>query len=107
MCYALHPQHSRVRTRPARRAQRLRGCHPIGAGERNPRTPRPRRLLCRLKGIKGAQKDRYTAVWIYESLDAWTALWGPPDDPIEKPDYPENWKTWEDEVLASYRELEP
>ncbi|MFB6274172.1 MAG: hypothetical protein ABEL51_14890 [Salinibacter sp.] len=60
-----------------------------------------------LKGIKGARARRYGAIWIYESRTAWTALWGPPDDPVEKPDYPENWKTWEDEVLAPYLRDDP
>lgn len=60
-----------------------------------------------LKGIKGARARRYGAIWIYESRPAWEALWGPPDDPIEKPDYPENWKTWEDEVLAPYLTEDP
>ena len=60
-----------------------------------------------LKGIKGARTRRYGAIWIYESRAAWEALWGPPDDPIEKPDYPENWKIWEDEVLAPYLSEDP
>ena len=60
-----------------------------------------------LKGIKGARVHRYGAIWIYESRAAWEALWGPPDDPIEKPDYPENWKIWEDEVLAPYLSEDP
>jgi len=60
-----------------------------------------------LKGIKGARKDRYTAIWIYESRAAWEALWGSPDDPVEKPDYPESWNTWEDEVLAPYLREDP
>lgn len=60
-----------------------------------------------LKGIKGARRGRYTAVWIYESRAAWRALWGPPDDPTEKEDYPDNWKTWEDEVLAPYLSEDP
>jgi hypothetical protein len=60
-----------------------------------------------LEEIKGARRDRYTAVWIYESRDAWTALWGTPDDPVPKEDYPENWKTWEDEVLAPHLSSDP
>lgn len=55
-----------------------------------------------LKGIKGARRDQYTAVWIYESRAAWEALWGPPEDPLEKEDYPDSWLLWEDEVLAPY-----
>lgn len=60
-----------------------------------------------LKGIKGARVDRYSAIWIYESRTAWEALWGPPDDPLEKDDYPENWQIWEDEVLAPYLRSDP
>jgi len=60
-----------------------------------------------LKGIKGARTRRYGAIWIYESRAAWEALWGPPDDPVEKADYPENWNTWEDEVLAPYLSTDP
>ena len=29
-----------------------------------------------LKGIKGARKGRYTAVWVFESREAWESLWG-------------------------------
>lgn len=60
-----------------------------------------------LKGIKGARPQDYAAIWIYESRAAWEALWGPPDDPVEKKDYPENWKSWEDEVLAPYLHPDP
>jgi len=60
-----------------------------------------------LRGIKGARTRRYGAVWVYESRAAWEALWGPSDDPLEKPDYPPTWKTWEDEVLASYLREDP
>ena len=55
-----------------------------------------------LRGIKGARARRYGAIWIYGSRAGWEALWGPPDDPIEKSEYPESWTTWEDEVLAPY-----
>ena len=29
-----------------------------------------------LKGIKGARRDAYSAVWIFESREAWEKLWG-------------------------------
>lgn len=60
-----------------------------------------------LKGMKGARTRRYAALWIYESRAAWEALWGPPDDPVEKENYPENWRVWEDEVLAPYLSGDP
>lgn len=53
-----------------------------------------------LRGIKGARADRYTAIWRYESRDAWADLWGPADDPVPKSGYPETWRVWEDELLA-------
>jgi len=52
-----------------------------------------------LRGIKGARTDGFTALWTYESRDAWEALWGPVDDPISKDEYPETWRVWEDELL--------
>jgi hypothetical protein len=51
------------------------------------------RLLRRSRG-------RYAAVWIYESREAWQRLWGTPAEPRRFPDYPENWRIWEEEVLA-------
>jgi len=53
-----------------------------------------------LRGIKGVRTGHYSAVWVYESQEAREALWGPPDNPLAKPNYPENWKRWEEEVLA-------
>lgn len=60
-----------------------------------------------LKGIKGDRVDRYAAVWIYESRAAWDALWGPPDDPVDKEEYPDSWQIWEDEVLAPFLHRDP
>lgn len=60
-----------------------------------------------LKGLKGARTDRYAAVWIYENRAAWEALWGPPDNPVDKEDYPNAWQTWEDEVLAPFLDRDP
>jgi hypothetical protein len=53
-----------------------------------------------LRGIKGNRQGRYAAVWIYESREAWQRLWGTPAEPRRFPDYPENWRIWEEEVLA-------
>ena len=42
-----------------------------------------------LKGIKGARRDAYSAVWIFESREAWEELWGsleaphPPADRLD------------------------
>lgn len=54
------------------------------------------------KGIRGSRFGKYAAVWIYESKEAWERLWGPVGHPRAKEDYPENWKTWEDEVIGPY-----
>ena len=34
-----------------------------------------------LRGLKGQRRGRYAAIWIFDSADAWEALWGPVDDP--------------------------
>lgn len=53
-----------------------------------------------LHGIKGHRKDGYTALWTYESREVWRSLWGPVDDPVPKEEYPEQWREWEEELLA-------
>lgn len=53
-----------------------------------------------LRGIRGSRRNEFTAVWTYESREAWERLWGPVDDPITTEEYPEQWKQWEDDVLA-------
>jgi hypothetical protein len=49
-----------------------------------------------VRGVKGARSGAYAAVWIYESRDAWERLWGT----LERPQYPEKWRVWEEELLA-------
>lgn len=53
-----------------------------------------------LTGIKGTRRGALAALWEYESRQAWEALWGPPDRPFERQDFPEAWRRWEDEFLA-------
>ncbi|MGD8293794.1 MAG: hypothetical protein PVF37_18925 [Desulfobacterales bacterium] len=60
-----------------------------------------------VKGIRGSRNGLYAAVWIYESKEAWENLWGPIDEPISKADYPENWKSWENEVLLPFLDQDP
>jgi len=60
-----------------------------------------------VKGRKGSRCDQYAAVWIYESRAAWERLWGPPDNPRTEQDYPENWKIWEQEILAPFLVNDP
>lgn len=60
-----------------------------------------------VKGIRGARRGRYAAIWVYESRQAWEDLWGPLDRPRGKQAYPENWRTWEDEVLTPFLAQDP
>lgn|SRR5574340_873592 len=60
-----------------------------------------------LKGIKGERTGSYAAIWVFESRGAWEGLWGTPDQPLTKRDYPENWKVWENEVLTPFLDREP
>jgi hypothetical protein len=43
--------------------------------------------------------DEFSAVWTYESREAWERLWGSVDDPVDKEEYSDQWKRWEDDVL--------
>ncbi len=60
-----------------------------------------------VKGIKGARRGSYTAIWVFEGKDEWERLWGPPDQPIPRDRYPENWKVWEGQVLAPFLDKDP
>ncbi len=60
-----------------------------------------------VKGIRGLRKGCYAAIWVYESRKAWERLWGKPDRPPTKEEYPENWKVWEDQVLAPFLRQDP
>ena len=60
-----------------------------------------------LKGIKGARSGHYAAIWVYESREAWEELWGTPEHPLGQQDYPDNWKAWEQGVLAPFLDREP
>jgi hypothetical protein len=62
------------------------------------------RFLRRIRGSGGA---RYSAIWIYESKDAWEKLWGKIGHPSTKDRYPENWRIWENEVLARLLDRDP
>lgn len=53
-----------------------------------------------LRGIRGVREGSYTAIWTYESREAWRNLWGPVDDPASRDEYPDEWEAWEDELLA-------
>ena len=60
-----------------------------------------------LRGVKGHRKGEYAAVWIYRDREAWEELWGPPEHPVGKENYPEPWKIWEDEILAPLLDRDP
>lgn len=60
-----------------------------------------------LRGIKGHRVEKYTAIWRYESRDAWEMLWGTVDEPLPKSEYPEKWQTWEDNLLAPLLSEDP
>lgn len=60
-----------------------------------------------VKGIKGRRSGRYAAVWVYTSRKAWEALWGPPERPVPKEEYPRRWRIWEEEILAPLLREDP
>ena len=51
------------------------------------------------RGIRGDRAGKFAAVWVYESREAWADVWGPAGDPVAKTEYPDDWLTWEDELL--------
>jgi hypothetical protein len=57
--------------------------------------------------VKGARRDAYAAVWVYESREAWERLWGPLDRPRRSDEYPEKWRIWEKEFLAPILSSDP
>ena len=59
-----------------------------------------------LKGIKGLRRGCFAAIWVYEDRQAWERLWGPPEHPKEKKDYPEEWREWE-KTLSSFLTDDP
>jgi hypothetical protein len=52
-----------------------------------------------LKGVKGARCGAYTAIWIFESREAWEKLWGTLEAPRQPAEYPKSWTVWENEIL--------
>jgi hypothetical protein len=53
-----------------------------------------------LRGIKGKRRGSFAAIWIYESREVWERIWGSPEEPHSKDDYPNRWRVWEEEILA-------
>jgi heme-degrading monooxygenase HmoA len=60
-----------------------------------------------LRGVKGARRGAYAAIWVFESREAWEKLWGRPDTPHPPSRYPEQWRVWENEVLAPFLARDP
>jgi hypothetical protein len=60
-----------------------------------------------LHGIKGQRRGQFAALWIYESREAWERLWGSPNQPHSKEDYPKTWISWEDEILTPILDRDP
>jgi len=60
-----------------------------------------------LRGLKGARRTAYAAIWVFESREAWEKLWGPPDAPHSPSQYPPTWQVWEEEVLAPFLIQDP
>src|ERR1700741_1065207 len=55
-----------------------------------------------LKGIQGARRGAYNAVWIFESREAWEKLWGSLEAPRPPAEYPKAWTVWENEIRAPF-----
>jgi len=60
-----------------------------------------------LRGIRGARKGCYAALWIYESREAWEKIWGPPEQPPPPEEYPPNWRIWEEKILKPFLDRDP
>lgn len=60
-----------------------------------------------VKGLTGIRRGAYAAIWVYESQEAWERLWGTPEQPRKPQAYPENWRIWEQEILAPFLEQHP
>ena len=60
-----------------------------------------------LKYIRGTRKIQYAAIWIYKDRASWEKLWGKPDKPVKKENYPDKWKIWENEILVPLLAQDP
>lgn len=58
-------------------------------------------------GIKGEDRGRWSAIWVYSSRESWERLWGTTSKPKTKAYYPEKWRRWEDELLAPLLDGDP
>lgn len=53
-----------------------------------------------LRGSRGEHENGFAAVWIYQDRQSWANPWGPVGEPVTKNDSPEEWRVWEDDILA-------
>ncbi len=60
-----------------------------------------------LRTLRSTRGQAYAALWVYESSEAWEALWGAPGDATPTEAYPENWREWEEIVLARFLDRDP
>ena len=60
-----------------------------------------------LRGVKGAGRGAYAAVWIFESREAWESLWGAPEAPLPPSQYPPSRQVWENDILAPLLSQDP
>lgn len=60
-----------------------------------------------LKRLRGRRQTDYAAIWVYQDKESWERLWGTINNPNKKEDYPEQWKIWENEILAPLLSEEP
>jgi hypothetical protein len=60
-----------------------------------------------LRTLRGTRGHAYAAIWIYESREAWEALWGAPGDATPTEAYSDAWREWEDNVLARFLDRDP
>jgi len=60
-----------------------------------------------VKGVKGARRNAYAAIWVYENRDVWERLWGTPEHPKPAGEYPEQWRLWENQFLLPVLSTDP
>ena len=57
--------------------------------------------------LRTRRRQTYAAMWVYESREAWEALWTSSGQPVPMDARTGAWPGWENEILASLLEHEP
>jgi len=60
-----------------------------------------------VRKLRGSRPAHYAVLWTYQSRAAWAALWGEPGHAKSRDQFPPQWKTWEDEILAPLIDRDP